>query len=224
MPASGQSVAAPLPAKDCFNFLQQRSKQRSLTEFPGAMLHSFGFPEEANQLLTSHGPPDAYSMRCTSFDDSPFATPTSVRCFDRSVSGFSTDSSTHCDDSASSRSASSWKLEVKNTFVHVADSSDDDMSFTRSRTMPTRATEHSSGCSDLRTSLPLSLSSHASVGSALHGCGSCRPCAWFWKPQGCGNGTECRHCHSCPQDEIKRRRKVNQSTRRNKGRRCAGRM
>lgn len=44
-------------------------------------------------------------------------------------------------------------------------------------------------------------------GSSLHGTGHCRPCAWFWKPQGCQNGEECRHCHLCPEGEIKNRRK-----------------
>eukprot|EP00439_Symbiodinium_sp_Y106_P027710 s4090_g3.t1 len=47
-----------------------------------------------------------------------------------------------------------------------------------------------------------------SEGSRLHGTGLCRPCAWFWKPKGCENGEECRHCHLCPQDEIKNRRKA----------------
>lgn len=45
-------------------------------------------------------------------------------------------------------------------------------------------------------------------GSALHGTGACRPCAWFWKSQGCENGSECRHCHLCPEGEIKSRRKT----------------
>lgn len=47
-----------------------------------------------------------------------------------------------------------------------------------------------------------------SVGSILHGTGSCKPCAWFWKPQGCHNGTECGHCHLCPAGESKHRRQA----------------
>uniref|UniRef100_A0A6U6VBL4 C3H1-type domain-containing protein n=1 Tax=Zooxanthella nutricula TaxID=1333877 RepID=A0A6U6VBL4_9DINO len=46
-----------------------------------------------------------------------------------------------------------------------------------------------------------------SVGSKEHGAGECRPCAWFWRPQGCTNGFECRHCHMCPAGEVKARRK-----------------
>lgn len=46
-----------------------------------------------------------------------------------------------------------------------------------------------------------------SVGSANHGHGDCKPCAWFHKEQGCKNGKECRHCHLCPNDEIKNRKK-----------------
>lgn len=47
----------------------------------------------------------------------------------------------------------------------------------------------------------------ASKGSILHGTGECRPCAWFWKPTGCLNGAECRHCHDCPPGEVKSRKK-----------------
>jgi len=47
-----------------------------------------------------------------------------------------------------------------------------------------------------------------SLGSSLHGTGRCRPCAWFWKPQGCANGHECFHCHFCPAGEIRDRKKV----------------
>mmetsp|Transcript_45103 Transcript_45103/g.107228 ORF Transcript_45103/g.107228 Transcript_45103/m.107228 type:complete len:469 (+) Transcript_45103:66-1472(+) len=47
-----------------------------------------------------------------------------------------------------------------------------------------------------------------SHGSVLHGTGRCRPCAWFWKDGGCLNGEECRHCHLCPEDEIKSRKKA----------------
>merc|ERR1712061_754026 len=46
-----------------------------------------------------------------------------------------------------------------------------------------------------------------SAGAAQHGTGECRPCAWFWRPQGCNNGGNCRHCHMCPQGELKARRK-----------------
>jgi len=46
----------------------------------------------------------------------------------------------------------------------------------------------------------------ASIGSALHGTGECRPCAWFWKQAGCLNEDQCRHCHLCDKNEIKARR------------------
>jgi len=46
-----------------------------------------------------------------------------------------------------------------------------------------------------------------SVGSAEHASGNCKPCAWFWKRQGCRNGEDCRHCHLCPETELKRRKK-----------------
>eukprot|EP00747_Dinoflagellata_sp_TGD_P157838 gnl/TRDRNA2_/TRDRNA2_177776_c2_seq1.p1 gnl/TRDRNA2_/TRDRNA2_177776_c2~~gnl/TRDRNA2_/TRDRNA2_177776_c2_seq1.p1 ORF type:complete len:240 (-),score=25.80 gnl/TRDRNA2_/TRDRNA2_177776_c2_seq1:531-1250(-) len=46
-----------------------------------------------------------------------------------------------------------------------------------------------------------------SVGSALHGTGFCKPCAWLWTPQGCDHGAECHYCHDCPEGEIRRRKK-----------------
>jgi len=47
-----------------------------------------------------------------------------------------------------------------------------------------------------------------SGGSALHGTGRCRPCAWFWKSKGCQNEDNCGHCHLCPEGEIKARKKA----------------
>jgi len=46
----------------------------------------------------------------------------------------------------------------------------------------------------------------ASVGSAEHGSGNCKPCAFLHK-QGCENGAACGFCHTCGPDEIKRRKK-----------------
>merc|ERR1719193_1029936 len=46
-----------------------------------------------------------------------------------------------------------------------------------------------------------------SKGSELHASGQCKPCAWFWKPQGCRNDQNCQHCHLCPEGELKERKK-----------------
>jgi len=48
----------------------------------------------------------------------------------------------------------------------------------------------------------------ASRGSVYHALGECKPCAWFYKPKGCGNGADCLHCHMCSEGEIKARRKA----------------
>lgn len=61
---------------------------------------------------------------------------------------------------------------------------------------------------------PFWLPSH---GSLLHGTGKCKPCVWFHKAAGCGNGQECGHCHLCPHREIgdrrrRRRQQVKQVT------------
>jgi len=44
-------------------------------------------------------------------------------------------------------------------------------------------------------------------GSTLHLDGNCKPCAWFWKAGGCMNGKDCMHCHLCPKEELKARKK-----------------
>merc|ERR1712232_903002 len=45
-----------------------------------------------------------------------------------------------------------------------------------------------------------------SLGAMKHASGECKPCAWFWKPNGCQNGKECLHCHACPEGELKNRK------------------
>lgn len=52
---------------------------------------------------------------------------------------------------------------------------------------------------------PVGTPSH---GSLLHEAGDCQPCAWFWKPSGCQNGKACTYCHSCPQGELRARKKA----------------
>lgn len=59
---------------------------------------------------------------------------------------------------------------------------------------------------------PINLSMNAEFspnpGSLLHDTGRCSPCAWYWKPSGCSNGTGCKFCHLCPEGELKARRKL----------------
>jgi len=47
-----------------------------------------------------------------------------------------------------------------------------------------------------------------SRGSQFHGTGKCRPCAWFYKPQGCQSAQSCSYCHLCPEGELKSRKKL----------------
>jgi hypothetical protein len=110
---------------------------------------------------------------------------------------------------------------IKNTFIHV----DDDDGFVpllpkrsystpdlRDMMEPRVVGTSTSSCAASSLLAPLAHSKvtfHTvvpSVGSQSHGAGACRPCAWVWKADGCKNGKDCRHCHSCPQSEIKRRR------------------
>lgn len=69
----------------------------------------------------------------------------------------------------------------------------------------TGSADNADGAGALTPGLP-------SIGSSAHGSGNCRPCAWFHKPQGCQNGEECRHCHLCPEGEIKDRRRTKVAT------------
>jgi hypothetical protein len=53
-----------------------------------------------------------------------------------------------------------------------------------------------------------------SQGALLHASGTCKPCGFFWKSQGCEFGKECLHCHLCPKGELKNRmRKAKRSAR-----------
>jgi len=47
-----------------------------------------------------------------------------------------------------------------------------------------------------------------SLGSALHGSGECKPCAWYYKAQGCSMRGQCDFCHLCLPDEVKNRKKA----------------
>lgn len=47
-----------------------------------------------------------------------------------------------------------------------------------------------------------------SVGSVRHGTGTCKPCAWYWKPRGCQNNADCNFCHLCPDGELRTRKKA----------------
>lgn len=62
-----------------------------------------------------------------------------------------------------------------------------------------------------RTAFSASPGGSPSAGSAAHGSGACRPCAWFWKPVGCQNDAGCTYCHLCPESELKQRKKCKQT-------------
>lgn len=63
-----------------------------------------------------------------------------------------------------------------------------------------------------------------SEGAVDHAAGTCKPCAWKWKPRGCVQGANCVFCHLCDLDahrEYKKGRlvglKANRLKRKNKG-------
>eukprot|EP00929_Paragymnodinium_shiwhaense_P025974 TRINITY_DN1555_c0_g1_i1.p1 TRINITY_DN1555_c0_g1~~TRINITY_DN1555_c0_g1_i1.p1 ORF type:complete len:211 (-),score=51.12 TRINITY_DN1555_c0_g1_i1:938-1570(-) len=67
--------------------------------------------------------------------------------------------------------------------------------------------EHPSGRSPAAIPAGAEAGKWLSLGSMEHDLGNCKPCAWFYKRQGCQNGLDCRHCHACPKGEIRRRKK-----------------
>lgn len=63
------------------------------------------------------------------------------------------------------------------------------------------------GAPDRDPSLPMSTASW-SAGAARHGEGRCKPCAWNWKPSGCGKAQNCEFCHLCEDGVLKVRKKA----------------
>jgi len=39
-----------------------------------------------------------------------------------------------------------------------------------------------------------------------HAAGHCKPCTFFWKPEGCRKSEACHHCHLCPPSALKDRK------------------
>merc|ERR1712118_585253 len=66
-----------------------------------------------------------------------------------------------------------------------------------------------SGCSPVAEESP-----QVSRGSAGHASGSCKPCAWFWRPGSCSNGSNCLFCHSCDDQAIERAKRERRHGRR----------
>lgn len=133
----------------------------------------------------------------------------------QSLSGMSTPRSSQSPGGMISSSIginNGFGARIMNTFIHIDDVDDAVLLPKRSHSMPDLCQMIKSRASAAKSSEPLSVA--PSVGSQMHGAGLCRPCAWLWKVDGCKNGKDCRHCHSCPQSEIKRRRAVRLSAKR----------
>eukprot|EP00928_Gymnodinium_smaydae_P080545 TRINITY_DN64220_c0_g1_i1.p1 TRINITY_DN64220_c0_g1~~TRINITY_DN64220_c0_g1_i1.p1 ORF type:complete len:235 (+),score=22.74 TRINITY_DN64220_c0_g1_i1:33-737(+) len=58
---------------------------------------------------------------------------------------------------------------------------------------------------DIKDISGLRVGPQESAGSAEHAGGTCKPCAWHWKPSGCFKGNACTHCHLCANGEAKKR-------------------
>jgi len=51
-----------------------------------------------------------------------------------------------------------------------------------------------------------------SMGSYSHALLQCKPCSFFWKPEGCRSGANCEFCHLCPAGEKQRRKGISRRT------------
>jgi len=113
-------------------------------------------------------------------------------------------------------SSGTSSVRVKNTFIHVDKDEDPDDHFfelpAKSTSQPVLILERAIPPTAERSVVPTATRlPSASVGSALHSTGTCKPCAWFWKPESCQWGVECGHCHLCPEGELRRRKKDKQT-------------
>jgi hypothetical protein len=45
----------------------------------------------------------------------------------------------------------------------------------------------------------------ASLGSAGHDLGYCKPCVWYWRESSCNRGSNCLYCHVCDEGALARR-------------------
>eukprot|EP00435_Cladocopium_sp_Y103_P041760 s1156_g11.t1 len=116
-----------------------------------------------------------------------------------------------------------FQLTVKETFMEYVphrkarDAASHAQSEPAKEVMKSNDSRNSDWATDSGTGPPKPIRSIESIGSRLHGSGLCKPCAWFWKPTGCRNGTECRHCHSCTLGEFNRRKRERRRLFRQKG-------
>jgi len=67
------------------------------------------------------------------------------------------------------------------------------------------------------TMSPAGVSAVPTSGSSRHRQGTCKPCAFAFKPEGCQSGAECKFCHLCPPGEKQRRKRVMRQLQRNLG-------
>lgn len=105
-------------------------------------------------------------------------------------------------------------FKVKNTFINGFADDEDELPMGRYLTSPGRLLKNGADdevaddegpAADVE---PLATRQPAkSLGSVGHGLGLCRPCGWFWRPQGCTNGADCRHCHLCLSSDVRNRKK-----------------
>eukprot|EP00913_Durusdinium_trenchii_P028149 g26393.t1 len=99
------------------------------------------------------------------------------------------------------------KVTVKNTFIDVASDEEgpnpQEEEEEHDELSSRKVADDGVAASLVEVIVPLSIRQpEASVGSAHHGI-QCKPCSWFWRPQGCFNSRDCAHCHMCLPGELR---------------------
>mmetsp|Transcript_9777 Transcript_9777/g.18175 ORF Transcript_9777/g.18175 Transcript_9777/m.18175 type:complete len:349 (-) Transcript_9777:227-1273(-) len=100
-------------------------------------------------------------------------------------------------------------LPVKHTFIHYAPENDLEEDAEKLPMFSTRQTSRARSAPRVLIQNDFAGLSFTRVMATVHLRHNCQPCAYFHnKIDGCRRGLECKFCHLCPADELKKRKKL----------------
>lgn len=107
------------------------------------------------------------------------------------------------------KSILSEPIPVKHTFIHYNETSDLEGDVEKLPLFSTRQTSRARSAPRVLIQNDFSKLSFSRDMAMVHLRHNCQPCAYFHnKIDGCRRGPECKFCHLCPADEIKKRKKL----------------
>lgn len=107
------------------------------------------------------------------------------------------------------KSILSEPIPVKNTFIHYSETHDLEGDVEKLPLFSTRQTSRARSAPRLLIQNDFSKLAFSREMAIVHLRHNCQPCAYFhYKKDRCRRGPECRFCHLCPFDEIKKRKKL----------------